>query len=145
MNKPFLLLFSIAAGMGAHAQTDPAAHGPRVSFNKEIHDYDTIPQGSDGRCEFVLTNTGDEPLIISNFQSSCGCLVPSYDKEPVFPGKTTILRARYDTNRVGPFRKSLTLTTNAVDRRVLVLSIKGVVIPKALDVAPPGGTEVPVR
>ena len=145
MNKPFLLLLSIAMAMGALAQTPPATHGPGVSFDKEIHNYDTIPQGGDGRCEFVLTNTGDEPLIISNFQSSCGCLVPYYEKEPVFPGKTTILKARYDTNRVGPFRKSLTLTTNAVDRPVVVLSIKGVVRPKAVEVAPLGAGEGPFR
>lgn len=129
MKKLFLLL-SIAPIMGVSAQIDPSAPGPKLSFDHEVHDFDTIPQGGDGRCEFVLTNVGEEPLVISNFQSSCGCLVPSYDKEPVFPGKSTILKARYDTKRVGPFRKSLTLTTNAVDRPVVVLGIKGVVVPK---------------
>jgi hypothetical protein len=145
MKKPFLLLIAIATAMGAHAQAVPAAHGPRISFDKELNDFDTIPRGGDGRCEFVLTNTGDEPLIVSNFQSSCGCLVPWYEKEPVFPGKTTILKARYDTNRVGPFQKSLTLTTNAVDRPTVVLRIKGVVKPNAVEVAPSGGGEVPDR
>ena len=145
MIKPLLVFLSIATALGAHAQTNPATHGPRVSFNKEIHDYDTIPKGGDGRCEFVLTNTGNEPLLISNFQSSCGCLVPYYHKEPVFPGKTTVLQARYDTNRIGPFRKSLTLTTNAVDRPVVVLSIRGVVVPEAVEVAPSGGIMAPIR
>ena len=145
MNKTLILFLAIATTMGAYAQTAPASHGPMISFDKEVHDYDTIPQGGDGSCEFVLTNTGDEPLIISNFQSSCGCLVPYYAKEPVFPGKTTLLKVRYDTNRVGPFRKSLTLTTNAVDRPVVVLKVKGVVRPMAVEAVQPGGIGVPVR
>ncbi len=144
MKKLFLLL-ALAPVMAASAQSDPADPGPKLSFDHEVHDFDTIPQGGDRRCEFVLTNVGEEPLVISNFQSSCGCLVPYYDKEPVLPGKSTILRARYDTNRIGPFRKSLILTTNAVDRPVVVLGIKGVVLPKVEKVAPPGGVEVPVR
>ncbi len=114
----------------ANAQ-DPQAvpnHGPKVSFHHEVHDFDTIPFNGNGQCEFILTNVGDEPLVISNFNSSCGCLVPSYEKEPVMPGKTTVLKARYDTRRPGPFHKSLTLTTNAVDRPVLVLRIKGFVL-----------------
>ena len=114
-----------------HAQRDRSVpeHGPKLSFDKEVHDYDTIPQYGDGRCEFLLTNVGDEPLIIHRFSSSCGCLVPSWDMEPVLPGQSTRLKARYDTGRIGPINKSLTVTTNAVDRPVVVLRIKGVVRP----------------
>lgn len=121
-----------------HAQDPTAlpAHGPKVSFDHEVHDFDTIPFGGHGRCEFILTNVGDEPLIISHFNSSCGCLVPSCSKEPILPGKTSILEAQYDTRRTGSFRKSLTLTTNAVDRPVVVLGVKGHVLPGP-DTVPP--------
>ncbi len=139
-----LLSLSIALLLATvlRAQTAPVIpeHGPKVSFDKEVYDYGTIPQGADGRCAFLLTNVGDEPLVISNFQSSCGCLVPYFEKDPVMPGKSTMLRARYDTNRAGPFQKSLTLTTNAVDSPVLVLRIKGVVKPKAEEVRPSSAT-----
>lgn len=128
MTKPCCITLALTFALGLHAQnTTIPEHGPKLSFDREVFDYDTIPKGGDGRGTFTLTNIGDEPLIISTFQSSCGCLVPSWDQEPVLPGKSTVLRVRYDTTRIGPFRKSLTLRTNAVDRPVVVLSIKGVV------------------
>lgn len=126
-----------AMSLLAQEPAPSAAHGPRVSFDHEVHDFDTIPYGGNGQCEFLLTNVGDEPLLVSRFQSSCGCLVPYYEKEPVMPGKTTVLKARYDTKRAGPINKSLTLATNAVDRPVVVLRIKGVVAPDPLSVAAP--------
>lgn len=131
MKQSLSLLLGLAWSGFVQGQAPPAVpvHGPKVSFDHEVHDFDTIPFGGDGRCEFELTNVGDEPLIISNFSSSCGCLVPSCSREPIFPGKTSVLKVHYDTKRPGPFRKSLTLTTNAVDRPKVVLGVKGHVLP----------------
>ena len=143
MRKLLLVLLVLTSTSSLQAQK--FEHGPLVSFDKELYDFDTSPQGGNGECQFILTNVGDEPLIISNFQSSCGCLVGYYAKEPIMPGKTSILHARYDTNRPGPFTKSLTLTTNAVDRPVVVLRIKGVVRPKAVETVHPGEPIVPER
>jgi hypothetical protein len=138
MRHPITLSLSLLLVGSAHAQAPKSAtlHGPVITFEKTEHDYGTIEQGADGHCEFVFTNTGDEPLIISQFQTSCGCLVPSWDRDPVLPGKKRSVRLRYDTNRVGPINKSATLTSNSVDRPVLVLRIKGEVRPRAADVAP---------
>lgn len=103
--------------------------GPRIRFAQEVYDHGTIAIGSDGRCCFTFTNTGDAPLIIHQFMSSCGCLVPYWDQEPVAPGATGNVRLLYDTRRVGPFRKSATLVTNDAERPRIVLSINGEVIP----------------
>lgn len=103
-------------------------NGPRIHFEQEVYDYGTIAFGSDGRCSFSFTNTGDAPLIIQSFQSSCGCLVSDWDREPVAPGASGNVRLRYDTRRVGPFRKSATLTTNDPERPQIVLSIRGAVL-----------------
>ena len=105
------------------------SNGPRIHFEQEVYDYGTIAYGSDGRCSFTFTNTGDAPLIIHQFQSSCGCLVPYWDREPVAPGASGNVRLLCDTRRVGPFRKSATLTTNDPLRPQIVLSIRGEVLP----------------
>lgn len=104
------------------------SNGPRIHFEQEMHDYCTIAFASDGRCSFTFTNTGDAPLIITNFQSSCGCLAPYWDREPVLPGASGKVRLLYDTRRAGPFRKSATLTTNDPVRPQIVLSIRGEVL-----------------
>lgn len=123
--------------LGASLPTGQS-NGPRIHFEQEVYDYGIIPFGSDGRCSFTFTNTGDAPLIINQFQSSCGCLVPYWDREPVLPGASGKVRLLYDTRRVGPFRKSATLTTNDPERPQIVLSIRGEVLP--MDTTPEPGT-----
>ncbi|MCU0319529.1 MAG: DUF1573 domain-containing protein [Flavobacteriales bacterium] len=107
----------------------PAEQGPRIRFAQEVYDYGTIAFASDGRCSFTFTNTGDAPLIIHQFRSSCGCLVPYWDQEPVAPGASGRVSLRYDTRTLGPFRKTAMLTTNDPQRPQIVLSITGEVIP----------------
>ena len=103
--------------------------GPGIKFEKTVHDYGTIEQGANGDCEFVFTNNGTEPLILSNVRSSCGCTIPSWPREPIMPGKSSAIKVHYDTNRVGGIAKSITVSTNGTPERI-VLSIRGTVTPK---------------
>jgi hypothetical protein len=109
-----------------------------VKFEKLEHDYGKIKQGADGVCEFKFTNTGKEPLILSNCQGSCGCTVPACPKEPILPGKTGSIKVSYDTKRVGPINKSVTVMSNAKSGTV-TLQIKGTV--EAAPVEEPFPTE----
>ncbi len=102
---------------------------PKIEFTNTEHDYGTIEQGADGTCEFVFTNTGMESLVISDVHSSCGCTVPSYSKEPIKKGDKGTITVKYDTRRLGPINKSITVTTNAVNSPV-TLRIKGNIVPK---------------
>ncbi|MEZ4990554.1 MAG: DUF1573 domain-containing protein [Saprospiraceae bacterium] len=101
-------------------------NGPKMVFENETIDYGTIEQGSDPYRIFTFVNEGTEPLIISNARGSCGCTVPSHPKEPIMPGQTAEVKVRYDTNRLGPFTKRVTLTTNETEN-TRVLTIKGLV------------------
>ena len=98
--------------------------GAVAQFAKTEWDYGKIEKGSDPLRKFTFKNVGDEPLIISNAQGSCGCTVPVWPKEPIMPGQSATIDVRYDTQRVGPFSKSVTLTTNEANP-TRVLSIKG--------------------
>lgn len=103
--------------------------GAIAKFEKETHDYGTIEQGANGEYQFVFTNTGTEPLVISNAQGSCGCTVPTWPKEPIMPGQKSNIKVKYDTNRVGQFTKNVTLTMNT-EPSTLMLTIKGNVLAK---------------
>ena len=125
---PLLLaLFTLPA----LAQETEKTTGPEMTFETTTIDYGTIEQGSDRVRIFKFENTGTEPLIITKAKGSCGCTVPTYPKEPVLPGESGEIKVEYDTNRVGPFTKTVTLTTNASDRTLL--TIKGEVKPKTSD------------
>ncbi len=109
-----------------------------ATFEVTTIDYGLIDKGADPVRKFAFKNTGSEPLIIKNAKGSCGCTVPTYAKEPIMPGESSVIEVRYDTQRVGPFTKTVTLTTNeAVDTKTL--TIKGEVK------APPVEESVPAN
>lgn len=120
-----ILLFTVALnGKSQTADTTLV-----INFVNIVQDYGTIEQGSDGTHEFKFTNEGKTPLILSNVRSSCGCTVPSWTKEPVAPGSEGVIKVVYNTNNVGNFNKSITVTSNAKNSPV-VLQIKGIVTAK---------------
>ncbi len=124
MKKIVLLLFVGLMALSVHAQDKKA----KIQFKTETVDYGEIQKGSDGIRVFEFTNTGEAPLIISKVSSSCGCTIPKKPEEPIMPGKTGEIQVKYDTNRVGPIRKAITVISNA-DTPTKVLKIKGEVKP----------------
>ena len=106
-----------------------------ITFESLEHDYGNIYKGDNGECEFVFKNTGKAPLQITNARASCGCTVPSWPREPIAPGKKSVIRVKYDTNRLGTINKSITVTSNAVNNSV-VLHIKGSISEKPAESVP---------
>lgn len=106
----------------------PKVNGAGMVFVSEVIDYGTIAHNADGKREFVFTNNGNAPLIITNAQGSCGCTVPTSPKEPIAPGAKGIIGVKYATDRVGAFTKTVTITSNAAGQPTKVLTIKGVVL-----------------
>ncbi|MDX1278881.1 DUF1573 domain-containing protein [Oceanihabitans sediminis] len=99
----------------------------KIEFKETTVDYGTIEKGADGVRTFEFTNTGDAPLIISKVNSSCGCTVPKKPEGPIMPGETGEIQVKYDTNRVMPIRKTITVLSNA-ETPTVALKIKGEVI-----------------
>lgn len=128
MSKYILSLLFI--GVFAFSNAQSAA---QITFAQEVFDFGELPEGPKANTEFKFTNTGKEPLIISEAKGSCGCTVPVWPKEPIMPGKTGVIKVEYNTDkRPGPFTKTVTITTNAAESSK-VLKIKGTVITEADD------------
>ncbi|MFB6306404.1 MAG: DUF1573 domain-containing protein [Flavobacteriales bacterium] len=120
-----LLTFAPATAQNKKEKKEVAQGGPKIEFEKKVHDYGTIKQNADGTCYFKFKNTGDEPLVISNAKGSCGCTVPSWPKKPIQPGKTDKIEVEYDTKRIGPINKSVRISSNAKNKSTMTLRIKG--------------------
>jgi hypothetical protein len=99
----------------------------KIEFKTDTVDYGEIAKGSDGVRVFEFTNTGNAPLVISKVSSSCGCTIPKKPEAPIAPGATGEIQVKYDTNRVGPIRKAITVISNA-DTPTVILKIKGEVM-----------------
>ena len=100
------------------------ANGPKMTFETMVVDYGEISKGAEPLRQFSFVNDGTEPLVIKSAKGSCGCTVPDYPKEPIMPGEAATIDVRYDTQRIGQFTKTVTLTTNIDDEKI-VLTIKG--------------------
>jgi hypothetical protein len=112
-----------------------------IDFVSKVVDYGTIDHNADGARKFVFTNNGTEPLLIKNAKGSCGCTVPTWPREAIAPGATAEIGVKYATNRVGKFTKTITLTTNA-SKKPVILTVKGEVnAPAKEETAPVRKTE----
>ena len=99
----------------------------KIEFETTVIDYGTIEKGADGIRVFKFKNTGNAPLVVSAVKSSCGCTVPKKPEAPILPGEDGEIQVKYDTKRVNPIRKTITVTSNA-DTPTVALKIKGNVI-----------------
>jgi len=122
----FLLSFIF---LSSFSQENQNKTNDSIAFEKTVHDYGTITQGSDGNCEFKFTNKGELPLVLSNVQTSCGCTVPEWPKAPIPSGKAGVIKVKYDTNRLGAFTKTITVNSNAKNSLVII-TIKGNILAK---------------
>jgi hypothetical protein len=99
-----------------------------LTWKSEAVEVGDIPQGIPKLIEFELKNNGTTPVIITSAKSSCGCTVADYQKDPILPGKTALVTAKYNATALGGFTKTITVTTS-VDEAVKVLTFKGNVLP----------------
>lgn len=125
----FIGLISFSAK--AQEKTSEIAKIAKIEFKTDVIDYGTIEKGADGVRIFEFTNTGSAPLIITKVKASCGCTIPTKPEKPIMPGETGEIEVKYDTNRVIPFRKTITVTSNA-DTPNIALKIKGTVIDSSI-------------
>ena len=123
-------LFFFVTNINAQDKIIINPNAPEITFEKELIDMGTYNQFDDdsSKCEFIFTNTGKEPLIIEKAKGSCGCTGPDWPKDPIAPGESAVIKVNYDEKRVGPYTKSITITSNAKTSPKIV-KVKGKVIP----------------
>lgn len=120
-----LLFLTIAFGLTVKAQDLPI-----ITFDSLTIDYGTVVKGENGIRQFKFTNTGTSDLNITQVRSSCGCTIPKKPDAPIAPGASDVIEVKYDTERIGPIRKTITVASNASNAMV-ALKIKGEVVEEA--------------
>lgn len=120
-----MLLFGVVSAMAEAV----------ITFDKQRHDFGKIEEvGGTVTCNFIFSNTGDEPLIINKVRTSCGCTVPEYTREAIAPGDSGILKITFDPEgRPGNFSKSIYVTANTTPERTILRIIGEVVKDRVAD------------
>lgn len=128
--KSLLLTFAlILTGVTIAQKADsdkPAKPGLKFTTIEIVRD--SIPYGSKDLFIFEFKNVSKKPATIQGVQTSCGCTAAEKPTEPVKPGKKSKISVSYDTHRVGPFTKTITVTSDVAEP--IVLTIRGTVKPE---------------
>jgi hypothetical protein len=106
---------AIADPQGTQAQQPEVPAGPTttISFGEDRHNFGKVKDGEKVTHTFKFRNAGNEPLILSDARSTCGCTVPTWPREPIAPGKTGEITVVFDaTGKVGGQSKRVTIVAN---------------------------------
>lgn len=100
-----------------------------ITFEEKEHNFGEISENG-GAVSFIFKfkNEGNEPLLLTRVQPSCGCTTPEWTNAPVEPGQSGEIKVIYNPKgRPGSFLKSVTVMSNAENERERLL-IRGNVI-----------------
>lgn len=129
MKKNFFLAFAcailMASGLVAQNESPSSLPSTVITFDEPEYDFGEAEQGEIVSYIFRFTNTGKEPLQLTNAKGSCGCTVPSWPQAPIQPGGTGAIVVEFDTKgKMGRQTKMVTITANT-DPVQSLLYLKG--------------------
>jgi len=88
------------------------------------HDFGDIQQHRPVTHNFVLHNISDEPFLIDNVRTACGCTAPDWTFEPIEPGSYSTIKVTYDAKKAGYFKKKIKVYVSC-QRKAEILAIEG--------------------
>lgn len=98
-----------------------------VKWMKKSHDFGEIQQKKPVTVVFKVKNKGISPFQIYNVESTCGCTIPSYPKQPIKLGETAEITATFDAKNAGAFFKTIKVSSNA-SKKPVELRLRGTVV-----------------
>jgi len=112
------------------ATAPPDRSGPSVVVDREEHDFGKADVGVTGHHQFVFTNTGNEPLVLTRGKSTCGCCTcvctVRLPENTIAPGESAKVTLEWKSKLyVGSFRQTATILTNDSNRRKVTLLVTG--------------------
>lgn len=123
-------IFMIASAIAQEKTDKETQSGPVMTFAEESHDFGDIHQGDKVQYTFNFENTGNEPLIISNVQVTCGCTASEWPRDPIAPGAKSSLTISFNSaGKMGHQNKVITIVSNANNPRNRVTIVTNV-LPK---------------
>ncbi len=114
-----------------------ASAGPKIAFDNMSFNFGKILVGEKVRHTYIMTNTGNSTLIITNVHPGCHCTALGDWSHAVEPGQTGGISIQFDsTGFNGPITRHVDVYCNAVDGPPMrMLTLTGT-ITKAIDISP---------
>lgn len=126
MKRIFTTLYILAAvALTAIAQ-------PRFASNTEMHNFGQVEWKHSATAQYTITNTGDQPLVLTEVEPDCACSVAQWTQTPIQPGEKGTISVTFDAEALGRFQKSVAIYTNA-EPHLVYLKFNGEVVQKITD------------
>lgn len=104
--------------------------GPYLKVKNPKQNFGFVPQGKIVKIEYYFENSGNEPLIISNIEVTCGCTVADFPRHPIKPGDSGTILVTFNTKeKYDRQDRTVTVVSNALNSPTQ-LRFKGVVLQK---------------
>lgn len=75
------------------------------------------------KAKFTIKNSGNNPLVILDVSTTCGCAVATFDKQPAKTGETLQVNVEITPKDTGSFDETITVKCNT--QQFIKLKIKG--------------------
>jgi len=123
-----LFVFAIIIAFGT---ASPSKDGAVFSFiGKTMFMFADVEEGKQLSHTFEFTNSGNEPLIISEYKVACSCTKAVYSKAPILPGEKSEITITFDTKGKYGFQDRIVRVYSNAKKNPIKLRIKVVVQPK---------------
>lgn len=108
------------------AQSKPLTN---LALSENHFDYGKIKKGDQKQHVYEVTNTGKNPLIISQVKPGCGCTVPEFTKDPILPGQKGKITLKFDSSNFdGLVNKQAEVYAN-VDKAPIIITFSADIQP----------------
>ena len=115
-----LLLFSPSKVLGV---------SPAISFQEDVFVFQPILEGESVDIIFAFKNGGEEPLVIHDALTSCGCTTAEYPSHPLKEGESGVIKTTFHSEgHAGDNDISLLVKSNDPTAPAKTLHIRGKVI-----------------
>jgi len=86
-----LVLFACHTGLRAQA---------RLKLADSKQNFGFVKKGEVVKLSYAFTNTGDQPLVITEAKVECSCTSIDFPRQPIAPGQSGVIAVSFDTKSV---------------------------------------------
>jgi hypothetical protein len=122
----FFLLLLIATATLSWRVSNPAA----MTFTEVKYNFGFIHQGDIVSHDFTFTNTGDEPIIITDAVVTCKCTTVDFPKAPIAKGQTGTIKITFNSSTAIDRQERTVVVQSNASNAPVTLTYKCVVLKK---------------
>ena len=103
---------------------------PKIALDENAFVFGEVTEGAIVKHSFTFKNSGNQPLLISDVRTTCGCTVPEWNRSPIPSGASDKINVTFNTEGKQDAQvKKITIIANTFPAET-ELVLRGVVILK---------------